>query len=208
MKYPHKTTSLKYLLLGSALFLNGCVSLFPQSSAPSKYYQLKAMDRTSQIASQKALYIDEPNVALVLSGRSIVVEKQGPEGENYLSHIKGHQWSEPLPRMIQRYWMNALRSEKWPEVYIDYPPGKIDLSLRTDVIDFNVVDPDKVKISMFLTLYDNQTKTVLSSKMLTHQLTSSSTVSGFVDQFVKAMHAASQDLNNWLASEGALKNNP
>jgi len=195
------TLSSRICLVLGTLALNGCISLLPEAGPPPAQITLEPQAPASHLASSKTLQIEDPSSPINFNGTKIVIRKTNEAGLSVFTFAQEQEWTETLPKMMQRALLDHLKTPAWPGVVSEAKTIVPDYKLSIDIRKFNIVLAEGVEVSVNLTLINNNTHKIEATKTLHYVLKSEHNVKGYMQAFNQAMTQLIADTDAMLRKE-------
>jgi cholesterol transport system auxiliary component len=195
----HLTASSAILLLAAAT--GGCALLPGGGPAPLDTFELSAPEvAVSRARSSTQILIAEPAALKSFDGQSIVIES----GPGEIQFLKGAQWSDRLPRIVQTRIAEAFQeAHAFKGVGLPGQRLAIDYQVVIEIRTFSVrVNGQRsARVELFVKLLNDRNGTVRSSKLFS----ATAPVSGSGNEAYKrgldaAFGEAGGDIVEWVDS--------
>lgn len=193
-------SSCRVLTLSVTLSLAGC-SLFPDPGPAPAQIALTPQTGQSQIRSEKTLQVQEPTAPMNFSGTKIIVQKSSESGVPVFTNAQEQEWTDTLPRLIQRAIVDHFKTPAWPGVMASARAPISDFRLDLDVRKFNIILGQGVEVSLNATLFNNETQKIDGTRTFSYIINSEHNVRGYVGGFNQAMAQFLGDLGGMLKAE-------
>lgn len=184
------------------LVLSGCAALPGGGPAPLDTFELTAPSGgvEARRGGGRQILVPEPTALKALDGQDIVI-KPAPGSIQFL---KGAQWSDRLPRVVQAKLAEALqRSGRFGGVGRPGQGLAIDYQVIVEIRSFEVEvgGADRARVALFVKLLNDRNGTVRASRLF--EATSPVSGSGndaFVAALDRAFNQAAEEIVTWTAA--------
>ncbi len=188
------------VLVLSTLSLAGCISLLPEAGPPATLVSLNSNPEPSHISSKKTLVIEEPTGPINYNGTNIIMQKTSPSGLINYTHAEDQEWTERLPKMLQRQMVNHFRTPQWPTVSGEIQSVAPDFRLATDIQKFQILFPGAIEVVLNVTLSETKSLKTLATKTFTYRMDCANTATAYVHAFDKVVTLFLNDSGTFVSS--------
>lgn len=192
-----KTLSVCFTVI---LGLEGCVSLLPAPAPAPKLVSFSIPKSAHNLHSSKSLTIDEPTTSILYDSQRIILQKRDTSGLVNYAVAQDLEWTERLPKLLQRSLASYLKSPSFPAIHSETKTFPSDYKLLTDIEKFHIQSPGAVEVALNMTLVDVNHNSVVATKSFSYTLPSEHSTYAYISAFEKSIERWGEDSAQFLQS--------
>lgn len=195
--------SLTALVIGAALFSNGCVSLLPKAADAPSIYRLSDGDAAlASTTGGPTIRVAIPGSPKAFHGVDVVVS---PDGQR-LAYAAGAQWAEPIPRLVQSAAVKSLETQGGLIAVQPPTAARADYALEMNIRAFEAyfdngeMAAPLARVKINATLTDLKTRRIVATReFFATRRASERRVSRIVAAQDEAAKAVLSDISDWVS---------
>jgi cholesterol transport system auxiliary component len=199
-------------LIGTSLFLSGCISFLPET-VPATVYRLSTPEPSGEVREEAVIIgVQRPLTPRALSNDMIAMSQE----RGQLVFIQGAEWITPVPRLVQDLIVESMDAFE-PTLIASRPEDGVrsEFELATELRSFEANylrgpdQPPTVIVRLRARLIRSSDRRLVAVDAIGAQsVASSNTIGDIVAAFDAASQEAMASVAQWTAEQVAIHHDP